>query len=510
MSYFRRLLPPNPRLSPSDPGERQRMEAALDSLARSMVTLEGTAIPAERNPDPLDRDNNFLAPAGYTYFGQFVDHDLTQDETPLAQANPDVEHTPNLRRARLGLDQLYGAGPLGSPHLYDLGSPPGEERFLLRQTLSGRLVRDLPRDPQTGEVLTGDGRREENLLLTQITVAFARFHNAVLARVKLPAAGGLADALPAGLTPFERARRLVTWHYQALVVNAFLPQILGERTLQRLRRDGPGQLFQALPGRSFEVSVEFALAGFRYGHTAVRNSYEVNAAIPHAPNSVHRVLLAQLLDPAQFLSSQPGVDHRPDYRLRDEWVVDWGFFFEMPPRGGDAALRHVRSARLDTRIASALHDLPMSFQAPNSPRLALPLRTLLRGARVGLPSGQELAAALGEEPLTEAEILGGLINVDPKIITGPNFHRETPLFYYLLKEAEVRGERRRLGPVGGRLVGETIHAALLADPDSYVNQAPGGYRWQPTYGTPSRFGMDHLLAAAGVASPTEDGSPPMV
>lgn len=494
MNHYRRLMQPNVRLSPTDQKEREQLENALRALGKSMITVKN--IPRELDPDPLGRDNNSLAFAGYTYFGQFIDHDLTHNETPLDKASQDVEQTPNLQFARLGLDQLYGGGPAGSPQLYDPDSPLNEKRFLLGRTLSGRL-RDLPRNDK-GEAMTGDSRHDENLILSQITVAFARFHNAVL---KLAQTGTLKNVLPPGSTLFERVRRLVTWHYQYLVVYDFLPQILDLNTLKKLHRNGPCAPFITEEGKPFEVSVEFALAGFRYGHSAVRNSYQVNDAIPRSPdpNRAHDVLLEELLDPTVFLSAKPDANGQRDYRLRDEWVVDWRFFFELP---GVEAADGIKSARLDTRIAATLHDLPLYPRDPNSPRLALPTRTLLRGARVGLPSGQEVAELLGEQKLTEKQILSGLINVNPNVVTGPGFDKDTPLFYYVLKEAEILGERRKLGPVGSRLVGETIFAALDADPFSYWNQAPGGKKWLPSLGTSSGFGMDDLLLQAGVADPT--------
>jgi hypothetical protein len=114
---------------------------------------------------------------------------------------------------------------------------------------------------------------------------------------------------------------------------------------------------------------------------------------------------------------------------------------------------------------------------------SLAIRDLQRGQGVGLPSGEALARRLGVEPLTPEEVgLGPL-----------GWWLEAPLWFYLLKEAEHRGGGERLGPVGGRLVGEVLVGIVDADGESYRAVDPG---WRPTLpaAQAGRFGMADLLA----------------
>ena len=87
----------------------------------------------------------------------------------------------------------------------------------------------------------------------------------------------------------------------------------------------------------------------------------------------------------------------------------------------------------------------------------------------------------------------------------PSFVSDTPLFYYILKEAQLREDGLRLGPVGARIVAEVFVGLLQLDPDSYLTVEPDWLPTLPTHdGTPQSFGMIDFLTFAGV-DPTSRG-----
>lgn len=201
---YGRLLPPgSPSIAGSD------IEQRLKDLALKMREDNGNA-------------TSGAMVAGYTYLGQFIDHDLTLDITPLDRVTPDLANTTNFRTPFLDLEHIYGGGPSVSRFLYrrrGSDSSEGAERFLLGATIpsdvpDGRLpssCNDLPRNSQ-GIALVGDSRQDENLILAQLHVAFLKLHNLVLDRPELLGASPDYDIKPV----FEAARRVVTWHYQWL------------------------------------------------------------------------------------------------------------------------------------------------------------------------------------------------------------------------------------------------------------------------------------------------------
>ena len=102
---------------------------------------------------------------------------------------------------------------------------------------------------------------------------------------------------------------------------------------------------------------------------------------------------------------------------------------------------------------------------------------------------------MGAEPLRPAET--GLAAL--------GWAAETPLWYYVLKEAEARTQGERLGPVGGRIVAEVLLGIIDADPESYraVDRS-----WRPSLPhTGAAFGLGDLLAFAGRVRAREVGQP---
>lgn len=419
--------------------------------------------------DPDDPNGEGNLPAGLTYFGQFMDHDLTLDLTPLDYAHAFAEQTPNYRTPFLDLDHVYAGGPDFAPFLYEMKGAPGNERFLIGRTImkEGQTelgsLNDLPRN-SNGIALVGDARQDENVILAQLHVAFLKFHNFVMDELE---AGRLETVGPANGTRFEQARRIVIWTYQYIVLNDFLSVLIGAETLKDIIRKASSDA--RCDASVFSIPLEFSVAAFRFGHSIVRDIYPYNTA--HDP--------ATLLE----LIQQTGAGRGATPALREEWVIDWTHFF---------FLRHTprKGRKIDTTVARTLHDLPLGtvelykMSRPNHPghlvppKNKLPVRTLWRSARVGLPSGQDVAKVLvpPSDRLTPDQILAG---PQRKIIHRHKFEKDTPLWYYILKEGEALTGGAKLGPVGSRIVGSVIVRALCADPNSHLSIDPG---WQPVIG----------------------------
>jgi hypothetical protein len=404
----------------------------------------------------VEREGILTPRAGYTYFSQFVGHDLTFDPTPLEGPYLDPEQTPNHRTPYLDLDHLYGGGPKQSPDLYF--GEPGAERFKLGPTTPTGYLRDLP--IENGNILLGDkeDRRDlDNLILRQLHVLFLKFHNEMVKQLsaKPPSILGIEPLGPG--TIFEQAQQFVQWHYQWIVRHDLLPRILHMSVWNRPTRSIRSH---SEPDAGFSIPIEFSLAAFRFGHSMVRNSYGLNCRR-------QRVTVPDLM----ALGQKPA-------QVPDDFVIEWGRFFDGLPASGSI----VSSLFIDTAIGVPLHDL-----SPSTIRLGsklersveparLPTRTLLRGARARLPSGQEVADALirqgvikPDDRLTSRQLTKDACNRSGSVLRDIGLEENTPLFYFLLKEAEIIARGRTLGPIGSYIVVAVIEGALEADPSSYMS-----------------------------------------
>jgi hypothetical protein len=401
----------------------------------------------------VEREGTLTPRIGYTYFGQFVGHDLTHDPTPLAGPYTEPEETPNFRTPTLDLDHVYGGGPAISPYLYE--GEPDAETFKIGATAPGEYQRDLPL--KAGRLLVGDmedRRNLDNVLLRQLHVLFLKFHNVAIEQLQTnPGLAELGETLGGG-TLFAKARRLVSWHYQWIVRHDYLPRVV----CNDVWHSRQNRIIQKT-GTQFPIPIEFSLAAFRFGHSMVRNAYRLNCRNK-------RVVIDELMAMGQTAAPLP-----------DDYLVEWGTFLDGLPTSGPQA----SSSFIDTSVSQSMHGL-----APGTIRLAnhrespdpsnLPVRTLLRGARAGLVSGQEAANALiaqgrikAEDRLSEAELITDTSNESGSVLRRNRLEDNTPLFYYILKEAELREEGLTLGPVGSSIVADVIEGAIEADPDSYLN-----------------------------------------
>ena len=386
-----------------------------------------------------------VLPAGYTFFAQFVDHDVTLDVTTslngtdLRAGGSDhaVGKLPNLRTASLDLDCVYGLGPEASPYLY---SADGTGVML---TGNADNPDDLARNHE-GRALIGDPRNDENIFVSQMQLLFVRFHNRLMAG-----------------RSFEEAQREARFHYQYIVWNDFLkrvtaPAVFGffdaalRAAAMRLQAAeqpvDPDGLFALVDACHRPLMpIEFSVAAYRFGHVTVRSNYPVNRALP----------VVELFD-ERF--STLGFSALPR-----ELVVDWRYLLPVEPGVTPVMTKAFTHELVDELIR--LPDPVVTKRATDNER-SLAFRNLLRGYVLGLPSGQRAAQALADlgVPVNPAQDLA-LGEVDGwaamDAATRARLEAHTPLFFYLMREAGRVGDGRHLGPVGSAILLRTFGAMLL-------------------------------------------------
>lgn len=402
------------------------------------------------NPPPSDTtQNNPRIKAGYTFLGQFIDHDLTLDTTSQLEQQVDVSATTNFRTPALELDSLYGLGPAVQPHLYDRDNP---FRFLLSPDGN-----DLPRNSQ-GTALIGDPRNDENAIISQLHLLWLKFHNQVFEKE--------FASMPVGRGRFEAAQKMVRWHYQWLIVNEFLPRICGSKLVASTVEHPPFKF----SGHAF-MPVEFSVAAYRFGHSQTRPGYLLGRT--GGPNGGPRAAVLFPNDPS--IPNSVG-DLRGFRPIPVELRIEWSTFFG--PTAQDGKL-------VDTKLSTVMLRLPDGVVPPGTPDKfrSLATRNLQRGLDVRLPDGQSVACRLRiKNRLTEDEIWKMKTE---KVGSGP-----APLWFYTLREGEVRANGRRLAGAGAAIVARTFVACLLADKASYLWQDP---EWTPTLGKNGRFTVSDLV-----------------
>jgi hypothetical protein len=343
---------------------------------------------------------------------------------------------------------------------------------------------DLPRDSRDLSAVIGDPRNDENLIIAGLHAAVLLFHNNT---VDLAA----GDRRESSDEAFRRARQLTTWHYQWMIVHEFLPLFIGHPMVDDIL--SRGRRFY-LPDVRF-IPVEFQGAAYRFGHSMVRPSYRANLAGDRDAAGEPAAFFGMIFDPAAEGQADPD-DMRGGARAPRRFI-GWQTFFNFGadprPSGSGTLGEDMRPNKLiDTHISTPLFNLPLGTIASGEPPTALAQRNLLRHVTWSLPSGQSIARLMQVPALSKAdlrEIKSAGLDLD----------ESTPLWYYVLREAELMEGGQRLGPVGGRIVGEVILGLLQLDRDSYLQQ-PG---WRPTLPTRNGqvtgdFRMVDFLTFAGV------------
>src|SRR5579864_5489801 len=379
------------------PAARFSEKALMDLGAKMTAAFEPTPTP-ETEADP---EENTGISAGYTYFGQFIDHDLTFDPASSLQKQNDPDALVDFRTPKFDLDNLYGRGPSDQPYLYrDDGL-----HMLLGKKLTGNdkdpNTRGVPRNSPDGtdpaRALIGDPRNDENVIVSNLQASFLRFHNRVVDF--LAARDGKAPV-------FSDAQRLVRWHYQWAVLHDFLPTIIGENTVKAILphlasgtnplEDPPDLRFYHLTaGTEAYMPVEFSVAAYRFGHSMIRPIYRIN--LNH-----DRIMI--------FAKEPPSLVGFNDFPA--DLAVDWSLFFKMPESGKDLTPGRVQPAyKPDTSLVNPLGALPASVASDPPPALAA--RNLLRSLRMGLPSGQAVAKHMGFPVIPDNKLIVGKASADP-------------------------------------------------------------------------------------------------
>jgi hypothetical protein len=433
-----------------------------------LVDLARTMVEDSTGDEHLNTSTRLFA--GFTFIGQFIDHDITFDHTPLDLQQADPDATVNFRTPRYDLDSVYGRGPGYDPQFY----ADDRDKLLVRANVNG--VEDMPRD-SSGKAIIPEPRNDENLLIVQFHKAVAKFHNAI---VDYARANGIRREWV-----FETARRLTRWHYQWAVIHDFLPRFVGDGLV------GPtGTVYREVAGKPPVISlsyykptnkdgrpfmpVEFAVAAYRFGHSLIRPFYVTSETTLRDFGVV------------PIFGEEGGFNLNGGRPIPSNLVMEWKNILPVDP---NFAARPPR--KLDTKLSIPLATLPGSVVPPPDPTVHLAVRNTLRGKHVGLPSGQQVAKTMRVNVLSNA-VLG--------LSSDPGWGGEAPLWFYILKEAELPPyNAERLGPVGGRIVAEVLVGLLQRDPNSYLYLDPAWKPAPPLAPTTGQFTFADLLKYAGAA-----------
>ena len=474
----------------SEPGKFGRMFPDLQPLVpdSDALTALGLAMKEAGGDDLAPGGDNPAIPAGFTYLGQFIDHDLTFDPTSLQEILVDPQALHNFRTPKFDLDCLYGAGPVAQPYLYSRDDP---DLFLIGSTsaepnpfgepIPTGLPNDLPRAPHSF-ALIGDPRNDENLAVAQTHLAFLKFHNKIVAGLR---DGSVERKSPLRKSVFEEARDLTIWHYQKIVLNDFLSRVVNKDVLHSVLKDGP-KFFHISRGPGF-IPVEFSAAAYRFGHSMVREQYDYNRVFRAGnPDGAPPASLGLLF---RFSGLSGNGSNTP---IPTNWVIDWRRFYELGTNPEPNPSRLINPA-----LTAQLHTLP---GVPDPKSLAV--RNLIRGMSLGLPPGQSVARFMNLEPLAPEDFTGP----DGEVAKQHKFDVETPLWYYILKEAEVQEKGQCLGRVGSRIVAEVFVSLLRTDSSSFVFRKHN-WDWEPTlpHETSGEYHMTDLLNFVGDINPIGDG-----
>jgi hypothetical protein len=432
--------------------------------------------------------NNSCIHSGYTYLGQFIDHDIvfthiTRQARDLtdscmlgdSQLRPFdplyiYREVTNQRTAILELETIYGGSEPAPRDLTD-------ERLMAL----GRVVKhdganpniddsqDLPlfeEATRAGKRVPriGDPRNDQTVILSQLHVAFLRAHNAIVRKLQCS---------------FDEAQLLLRQHYLWMIVHDFLMKRVAQKSVVERVLNSAKPRYSPQPGHFF-LPLEFTSAAFRFGHSMIRSSYYLNDDLPGAELRDIFILKA-VKNPAggSFIS------------LPLRKVVSWKEFL---PEGENVA------RLLDTQMVEPLLAVLDAKEeiVPCEARLAV--QDLKRGYMMRLPTGQAIASKCYIPVLTENQILNACANVQQReiLLHSPLLQR-TPLWFYLLAEATAQEGGDRLGELGSYLVSEVLISLVRRLPYSFINLP----QWSPTLGlTPGEFGLKDLFLLAGVLSPS--------
>lgn len=424
-------------------------------------------------------------PAGYTYLAQFITHDITFDsrserhnreDRPFdewGETRPEdieeltrnlprlIKDLRNKRQPNLNLETIYG-------HETPVNENETPRRQLMQENSELPLLKvgktkcnrfdgarakfsfpcDLPRQDGSPYAQIVDPRNDENLLLAQTQVAFIKFHNALVVNLKNTEKFRNEDL-------FEIARKMAIRYYQTIVLKDFLPRVIKESVWDEVEpKEDTELLFKPTSDDSL-IPLEFSVAAFRFAHSMIRNFYVLN----------EKNTTATLGDLAMFTGRGMNLENQNNpwnkqLNLPSVWLIDWNLFYEIDREPKNFA------EPIDTKQPMALMRLlPKAEHTRLGMANSLAAFDLFRARKFGLPSGQDVAKQLSCSKL-ESEDLEILIKnkefVPPTDLETEikkrlmeNFCEKTPLWFYILAEAEVQNDGK-LGETGSKIVAETI------------------------------------------------------
>lgn len=459
---FRNLPPLEAPLTSSGENDNLRREIASDGPPVAPAVLAW-------------RKQNHGIPAGYTYLGQFLAHDVTFNPVSDLTRARDPESLFNLRTPALDLDSVYGRGPIDSPFLYSQPNASNRRGKLAVGNGQSMSEEDLPRyGEEPGIAIIGDPRNDENTIVSQIHLAFIKLHNRLFDEVVNK------DPKKDWKDVFAEAQRLTCWHYQWIILHDYLRRICHHDTLRKIwpvvMEKVPSQRGSKVHDKPnlewFDwkhwpfIPIEFAGAAFRFGHSMVDDEYDINYKEPKVP-----------------VFDRQGRNLLGFRQLQLRWTIQWDLFLEFP-NGANVAIYPQRSL-IGRPFAKSLSGLPpevlsvdiKDMDASDKRAINLVDRNVRRCFQLGLPSGQAVARKMGYPPLSTLS------------------YGEDPLWLYVLREAEDEGGKN-LGKVGSTIVAETIIGLIKGDPLAYPNVEPA---WNPTLGNPNNpFEFPDLVRAAGM------------
>ena len=490
----------------------------LRALAAAMVA----------NPGQDSSSLESTIPPVYTYWGQFIDHDITAME--ITSGNPDITdanmqpmdfnlaHGPNgviknNRHPLFDLDCIYGDGPglnadgtptiastIGMYRADNVRLTIGTNSMLSRNLTPNphldnspfQASRDLPR--RNKEALIGDSRNDENTIVSQFHLAMLNFHNKVADWVE-------QNEFLTGPQLFERAKELTVWHFQWLVVNDYLATIAKAGTANRILFRGQRHYNPPFSNNPVHIPMplEFSVAAYRFGHTMVRGTYDFNKNFGRTATggSGNQATFEDLFR----FTGNGGFRGLPT--LPNNWIIEWDRFSDKQSPFRDRFAR-----KIDTDIAFPLARMSNEGNEPSlgidarSIMKHLAMRNLLRGYALRMPTGQCIAEEMNFTPLSQAELKQGKAATDITL-TQTGLLDKTPLWYYILKESEVRENGDTLGEVGSQIVCETLIGLIRSDPNAYL-YARADRLWSPHDGVKTAsntaiMNISDLFKFAGVA-----------
>ncbi|MEQ9438612.1 MAG: heme peroxidase family protein [Cyclobacteriaceae bacterium] len=457
-------------------------KSRLCLLPQTEVTIQGLRALGKAMADTGSAGNpmthlDSTMDAAFTYLGQFIDHDITartdRDSSismlgrgePIHPMDPDtvVATLRNGRRAQLDLDSVFGDGPglagsavqatTQSQTLYTNALKLDLFEDGTRSDLLRTKVTDLE-GKETFVAKVADSRNDENINVSQLHTAFLKFYNAVY-----DAQTGTDHE------KYIRARQLVRWAYQYIVVNDYLMTVCDQYVVLDTLANGPRYVGATAGKGDAYMPLEFSVAAFRFGHSMIRPFYKLNEMATD-------VTIMEMLG-----TNAVAANFDTDNQLIAGRVIEWNNFV-------GAGAQNAR--KIDSKIAHDLFTLPFR---PDDPVLTnLAQSNLFRAYNLSIPMGQAVCDGFGVNPLSPAELLDGEDAAIQDVLKEAYFHHRTPLWYYILRESAIQQEGNRLGEIGSRIVAETIIGLLKQDPNCYLNNhhdpavSDGGIDVNPGFG----------------------------